>query len=130
MPIYIKDETANALVLTIDNNGNMAFADGTPINMLTLGGYGIIDSEGYIVHGLGNATAVPQTGSVSVPLNSSVQIDTIAGVIPIVQIDTHAPAQHARWTHDVGGPDDGYPTFDPNNGPAAYSKIHPFYRSV
>jgi prepilin-type processing-associated H-X9-DG protein len=37
MPLYIRDETANALVLTIDNNGNMAFADGNPIDRLTLG---------------------------------------------------------------------------------------------
>lgn len=101
MPIYIKDETANALVLTIDNNGNMAFADGTPINMLTLGGYGIIDSEGYIVHGLGSGTALPQSGSLTVGYGQSATITTIAGKVPIVQLDTVAPAN--SYTVDGGG---------------------------
>jgi hypothetical protein len=119
MSIRIKDETANALVLTIDNNGNMAFADGTPINMLTLGGYGIIDSEGYIVHGLGFGTAVPQSGTVSVPLNSSASVATIAGTTPIVQIDTSAPAIHTRSVLDAGTVP--YEVGDPNNGPAAYA---------
>ena len=35
MSIIIKDEIANAVVLTIDSNGNMAFGDGTPISRLT-----------------------------------------------------------------------------------------------
>jgi len=119
MPIYIKDETANALVLTIDDNGNMAFADGTPINMLTINGYGIIDSQGFIVHGLGFSTAVPQSGSVSVPMNSSASVDTIAGQTPIVQIDTHAPAVYTRYVSDAGTV--GYETTDPHQGPEAYA---------
>jgi hypothetical protein len=41
MPIIIRDETANLLLLTIDNTGQMYFGDGTPISMLTLAGYGM-----------------------------------------------------------------------------------------
>jgi hypothetical protein len=115
--IRIKDETANALVLTIDNSGNMAFADGTPINMLTLGGYGIIDSDGYIVHGLGFGTAVPQSGTVFVPFNSSASITTIAGRTPVVQIDTSAPALYTRYVIDVGTV--GYEVQDAHQGPQA-----------
>lgn len=101
MTIRIKDETANALVLTIDNNGNMAFADGTPINLLTLGGYGVIDSEGFIVHGLGSGTAVPQAGSVTVGYQQSATITTQAGKVPIVQLDTRAPAN--SYSVNAGG---------------------------
>jgi hypothetical protein len=52
MSLFIKDETANATVLTIDNSGNIAFGDGTPVDLLSVAGYGIIDSDGQIVHGL------------------------------------------------------------------------------
>ena len=114
MPIYIKDETANALVLTIDNNGNMAFADGTPIDRLTLGGYGIIDSDGYIVHGLGSSTAVPQSGTVTVGYGQSATITTLAGKTPIVQLDTHAPAR--IYSVDPAGL--------PHNSPIDNSTIH------
>ncbi len=31
MPLYIKDETAGVLLLTIDNNGLICFGDGTPV---------------------------------------------------------------------------------------------------
>jgi len=103
MPIFIKDETANALVLTIDNNGNMAFADGTPIDLLTLGGYGVIDSEGYIVHGLGSSTAVPASGSVTCGFGQSVNVTTLAGQVPIVQLDTVNPA-HSYRVDPAGGP--------------------------
>lgn len=103
MPIFIKDETAGRLVLTIDNNGNMAFADGTPINMLTLGGYGIIDSEGYIVHGLGSSTAVPESGSVTCGFGQSVSVTTLAGQVPIVQLDTRVPA-NSYSVNPGGGP--------------------------
>jgi hypothetical protein len=105
MPIYIRDETANALVLTIDNNGNMAFADGTPINMLTLGGYGIIDSNGYIVHGLGSNSVTPASGSARVSVSSFATITTISGRTPTVQIDTSAPAIQHTLVSDPGNPD-------------------------
>jgi len=114
MPIYIKDETANALVLTIDNSGNMAFADGTPISLLTLGGYGIIDSEGYIVHGLGSSSAVPQPGSLTVGYGQSATITTLAGRVPIVQLDTVCPAR--SYSVDVAG--------NPHNVPIDNSTIH------
>ena len=45
MSIIIRDETANALVLTIDNSGNMYFGDGTPISAVTIAGQEIIDSS-------------------------------------------------------------------------------------
>jgi hypothetical protein len=93
MPLYIRDETANALVLTIDNNGNMAFADGTPIDRLTLGGYGIIDSEGYIVHGLDSNSVTSAAGSLSLGYGQNASITTIPGRMPTVQLDTVAPAR-------------------------------------
>jgi hypothetical protein len=94
MPIIVKDETANMVVLTIDNNGNMAFGDGTPINMLTLNGYGIIDSEGYIVHGLGSSAVFPASGTVNCGIGQIVRIDTTSGVVPIAVVDTSYPAAH------------------------------------
>ncbi|RZU39319.1 hypothetical protein [Edaphobacter modestus] len=97
MPIIIHDDTANAVVMTIDNNGNLAFGDGTPINMLTLNGYGIIDSEGYIVHGLGNSAVLPTSGSVFVSAPGGISggladVSTTPGVIPMVVPDTTYPA--------------------------------------
>lgn len=92
MPIIVKDETTNMVVLTIDNAGNMAFGDGTPINMLTLNGYGIIDSEGYIVHGLGSSAVFPASGSVNCGIGQTVRITTTSGVIPIAVVDTTYPA--------------------------------------
>lgn len=101
MTIRIRDESANALVLTIDNNGNMAFADGTPIDRLSLGGYGIIDSNGHITHGLGGGSAIPQSGSLTVGYGQTATITTIAGKTPIVQLDTVCPAN--SYTVDGGG---------------------------
>ena len=97
MPIIIRDETANLLILTIDNNGNATFGDGTPINLLTVGGHGIIDSNGHVVHGLNSCSANPVSGSVNVGINqvgstSTATITTISGRIPTVQIDTTQPA--------------------------------------
>lgn len=104
MPIIVKDETANAVVLTIDNNGNLAFGDGTPINMLTLNGYGIIDSEGYIVHGLGSSTVFPSSGSVNCGIGQIVRITTLTGVTPIAVADTSYPA--ATYWIDFRDPND------------------------
>lgn len=126
MPIVIKDETANMVVLTIDNNGNMAFGDGTPINMLTLSGYGIIDSEGYIVHGLGSSTVFPSSGYVNVPAdNGRVRIDTITGVIPTAVCDTTYPAYNYDLAYslppsDPDWPNSGYETQNSNNQPLHY----------
>ena len=106
MPILIRDETANATVLTIDNNGNLAFADGTPINMLTLAGYGIIDSEGYIVHGFGSNAVLPNAGVVSVPTNNfNVTIPTVPGVVPTATVDASYPAVNHSLVGDPGNPD-------------------------
>jgi len=106
MPILIRDETANATVMTIDNNGNLAFADGTPINMLTVNGYGIIDSEGYIVHGLGSSAVLPNSGAVSVPTNNfNVMILTIQGSVPTAAVDTTYPAFNHSLVGDPGNPD-------------------------
>ncbi|MCU1251542.1 MAG: hypothetical protein JWQ49_4571 [Edaphobacter sp.] len=92
MPIIIRDETANLLILTIDNSGNATFGDGTPINLLTVGGHGIIDSNGHVVHGLNSCSAHPTSGSVNVGINSSATITTISGRVPTVQVDTTQPA--------------------------------------
>lgn len=92
MPIIIRDETANLLILTIDNSGQMAFGDGTPINMLTLAGYGIIDSNGKLIHGAGSNTPVPASGSGNCGIGQSVLVTTVSGRIPNVQLDTNFPS--------------------------------------
>jgi hypothetical protein len=109
MPIVIRDETANLLILTIDNNGNATFGDGTPINLLTVGGHGIIDSNGHVVHGLGSCSAHPISGSVNVGINpvggnSTATITTIPGRVPTVQVDTTQPA--FRYFIDFRDPND------------------------
>lgn len=104
MSIIIKDETANAVVLTIDNNGNMAFGDGTPINRLTLDGYGIIDSNGYIIHGVTSSSVEAQAGSVNVGVHQQAQITTLAGRTPLVQLDTTYPAYD--YFEDLRDPND------------------------
>lgn len=110
MPIYIRDETANKLIMTIDNNGNLAFADGTPISRLTLGGYGIIDSNGNITHGLSTPSVTCVTGSSSVSYigsggTTSVGITTTSGYVPVVQLDADWPADAVTVTpqFDTGG---------------------------
>jgi hypothetical protein len=103
MSILIRDETANATVLTIDNNGNMAFADGTPINMLTLNGYGIIDSDGYIVHGFGSNSVQPNYGQVTCGYGQSVDIATGISRMPTTVVDTTYPAK-SYWVDPAGGP--------------------------
>ena len=92
MSIVIRDETAYLLILTIDNNGNAAFGDGTPVNLLTVGGRGIIDSNGHVVHGLNSCSAHPISGSVNVGINTTATITTISGRVPTVQVDTTQPA--------------------------------------
>jgi hypothetical protein len=92
MPIIIRDETANALVLTIDNSGNMYFGDGTPISAVTIAGQEIIDSNGKIVHGMGSCTAAGVTGSIDCPITQTVTVSTVSGRIPSVQLNTHYPA--------------------------------------
>jgi hypothetical protein len=92
MSLLIRDETANAAVLTIDNNGNMAFGDGTPISLVTIAGQEIIDSNGLIVHGLGSCSVNGVSGSVNVGVGQSATISTIPGRVPIFQLDTSYPA--------------------------------------
>jgi hypothetical protein len=110
MPVIIHDDTANAVVMTIDNNGNLAFGDGTPINMLTLNGYGIIDSQGYIVHGIGNAAVLPISGSVFVsgPGGISGGLANVSiglPIIPMVVPDTTYPA--IFWSVEEDSPGSG-----------------------
>jgi hypothetical protein len=93
MSIIIKDETANAVVLTIDNLGNMSFADGTPVSLLSLNGQQVIDDNGFIVHGLTGCSPAPSTGSVAVGVGQSAIVTTLIGRTPIAQIDTAYPAQ-------------------------------------
>jgi len=92
MSLIIKDETANAVVLTIDNLGNMTFGDGTPINLLTIAGYGIIDDNGFIIHGLQSCSVNAPSGVVNVGFGETATITTIAGRIPTVALDTQYPA--------------------------------------
>jgi hypothetical protein len=104
MPITVRDETANVAILTINNDGTMAFGDGTPINMLTIAGYGIIDSNGHVTHGLGTTAGVPVTGAGNCGIHQSVSIATISGRIPNIQIDTQYPA--ASYFIDFRSPGD------------------------
>jgi hypothetical protein len=92
MPILVRDETANVPILTINNDGTMCFGDGTPINMLTLAGFGIIDSNGHVTHGLGSSAGVPVQGAMNLGIRQTAVITTIAGRIPNVQLDTEYPA--------------------------------------
>lgn len=94
MPIFVRDETANAPILTINNDGTMCFGDGTPISMLTLAGYGIIDSNGHITHGLGTQSGVPVSGTVNCGIHQTINITTLAGRIPNIQLDTQYPASN------------------------------------
>jgi hypothetical protein len=98
MSLVIKDETAGIVVLTIDNSGQMYFGDGTPINMVTLAGIGIIDDDGHIVHGFGSANISFTSGSGtlaalnnSLGLPTSATITTLAGRQPTVQVDSAFP---------------------------------------
>ena len=108
MSIIIRDETANALVLTIDNSGNMSFGDGTPITALTIAGEGIIDSEGMIVHGMGSCAVAGVTGSIDCGIGQTVDVDTVTGRIPSVQLDTQYPAQSYNFVlNDPTDPSQG-----------------------
>jgi hypothetical protein len=92
MSILIRDETANATVLTIDNSGNMYFGDGTPISAVTIAGQEIIDSNGKIVHGMGSCTVTGVNGSIDCPITHTADVSTVSGRIPSVQLNTHYPA--------------------------------------
>jgi hypothetical protein len=108
MSLVITDKTAGEVVLTIDNSGQMAFGDGTPVNMLTLDGYGIIDDEGKLVYGAGTQTGNPTSGAGNCGLGQIVTITTIAGRIPNVQLDTQYPAnQYFIDFQDPGDPSAG-----------------------
>jgi hypothetical protein len=109
MAIVITDVTAELLVLTIDNSGNMYFGDGTPIDMLTLGGYGIIDNQGHIVHGVGTPNLAFTTGAGTLgyqgsTLSSTVTISTMAGVQPTLQVDSPYPC-HSVYNFEIESED-------------------------
>jgi hypothetical protein len=102
MSIIIRDETANAAVLTIDNNGNMTFGDGTPIAAVTIAGQEIIDGNGFIVHGLGSCSVNGVSGSVNVGIRHVATIPTtLAGRLPTVQLDTQYPAMSYSLDFDT-----------------------------
>ena len=99
MSITVTDVTAGLLVLTIDNSGNMYFGDGTPINMLTLDGVGIIDNNGHIVHGVGSPVLVFTSGAgtlgyIGSGVSNNVTITTQAGKQPTLQVDSAYPAHN------------------------------------
>jgi hypothetical protein len=100
MPLYIKDETAGVLLLTIDNNGLICFGDGTPVNQLSIHGIGVIDENGLIVNGrLGSEGMAPSSGTVTVAPGQSVLLNTLPGIIPTVQLDAYWP--NVRTTHQL-----------------------------
>ncbi len=107
MPINVRDETAGVLILTIDNNGQMAFGNGTPIDMLTINGYGIIDSNGHIIQGLGSSAAVPASGMTNAIPGQIVTINTIAGRQPNVQVDTRTATSYFIDLRDPSDPTQG-----------------------
>ncbi|WP_433963675.1 hypothetical protein [Tunturiibacter gelidiferens] len=116
MSIIVKDETAGLLVFTIDNAGNMTFGDGTPITAGTLGGIGIIDSNGHILHGVGSAAINFASGSGSLSYQgnqvgaaTTVTIPTQAGRQPTVQVDSFFPTNivimQTGTPENPGGPE-------------------------
>jgi hypothetical protein len=122
VPILIKDETANALVLSIDNNGNMTFGDGTPIGALTIAGHEIIDSGGHIVHGLNSCAAKPMSGSVNCGIDHTVSVATISGRIPTVQLNTTYPS--FNYFVSFRDPADPNSQGSPNNSPQYGLPVH------
>lgn len=104
MAITVKDETAGVVILTIDNNGSVAFGNGTPVNMLTLNGYGLIDINGHIINGVQSGTLHPASGDVVLQYQGetagnpsvSVTISTAPEMTPTVQIDSDYPTDFAK----------------------------------
>jgi hypothetical protein len=100
MPLYVKDETAGVLLLTIDNNGLICFGDGTPVNQLSIHGIGVIDENGLIINGrLGSEGMAPSSGSVTVSAGAVVFLSTLPGLIPTVQVDAYYP--NIRMKHQL-----------------------------
>jgi hypothetical protein len=95
--IQVRDETAATLLITIDNNGNMAFGNGTPINRLTLDGYGLIDDQGNITYGVVSGSFGEVAGSANAGIFQATTILTQSGRIPTVQINTTYPAHQYYW---------------------------------
>jgi hypothetical protein len=97
MPLYVKDETAGVMLLTIDNSGLICFGDGTPVNQLSIHGIGVIDENGFIQNGrLGSEGMAPSSGTVAVGPNQSVVLSTLPGVHPTVQLDASWPNVHMQ----------------------------------
>ncbi|HXS13844.1 MAG TPA: hypothetical protein VN734_14165 [Acidobacteriaceae bacterium] len=120
--IVVKDETAGVVILTIDSNGNIAFGDGTPVNRLTLDGYGIIDDNGHIIHGATSSTVTPTEGTVNVPFQQQATITTLAGRTPLVQIATKVPTQHYYVQPGEQNPDGSGP--DTPEESTSFSPVH------
>lgn len=97
MPILIRDETANAYVLQIDNAGNFYFGDGTPISKVTIAGQEIIDNNGFIVHGLYPCSVNGISGSVNCPDTTTVSVTTLLIRQPTVQVDSDYPAIYYQY---------------------------------
>jgi hypothetical protein len=109
MSITVTDVTAGQLVLTISNSGQMYFGDGTPINMLTLDGFGIIDNNGHIVHGVGSSVLAFTSGAgtlgyVGSGISNSVTITTQAGKQPTLQVDSAYPG-HSVFNFQIESED-------------------------
>jgi hypothetical protein len=99
MPLYIKDEAANALLLTIDNNGLIAFGNGAPVNQFTVNGTAVIDADGNISGGrVGSGAIAAESGTVSVGPGQSVVVNTMSGVRPHSNI-THPSASGSLCQH-------------------------------
>jgi hypothetical protein len=98
MPLYIRDETANALLLTIDNSGLICFGNGTPVSQLTVNGTAVIDADGNITNQRAGSSALAAgSGTVSVGPGQTATIITLAGVVPTVQLDASWP--NIQTTH-------------------------------
>jgi len=101
--LFIKDETANTLLITLDNNGQIAWGNGAPVNQFTINGTGVIDADGNITNQrVGSSAIAPNVGIVSVAPGQSVNVVTTTGVIPTVSIDATWP--NVKVTHIVGPP--------------------------
>jgi hypothetical protein len=93
MPLFIRDETANTLLLTIDDNGLIAFGSGTPVNQITVNGTAVIDADGNITNQRAGSSAIAAgSGLVSVAPGQTAIVNTIDGVVPTVQLDATWPS--------------------------------------
>jgi hypothetical protein len=98
MALVLADETAHVVLLSISNSGLICFGDGTPVSQVTIAGVAVIDSNGLVSNQRANSDSfVPVTGSVTVMPGNVVNIDTLAGRVPTVQLETDWPMQEIDW---------------------------------